>query len=117
MTKLGDAQETLFQVRDELFSLQNERQELRRQLDEQNIWKDKIAAYTLFTAPGGAVVYVSSGEPKHYICPSCVNKREIHPLQDNRTFSGKFRCTGCEQEYPIKPRQDPNSNHPNPTLR
>ena len=115
--KLGSVQDTLFQLREELFTLQNEKQELTRQLDVQNAWKNQLSEYSLFAAPGGATVYVSSAEPVHYICPSCINKKEIHILQDSRTTSGKYRCTGCEQEYPIKPRQDPNAiNYPNLNL-
>jgi hypothetical protein len=106
VTKLGAAQDTMFEMREELFKLQSENQDLRRKSAEQESWDKRLSAYSLKGTVGGAVVYAANAEPLHYICPSCLNKRELHILQDNRTASGKFRCTGCESEYPINRRQD-----------
>ena len=105
LAKLGAAQDTMFDMREELFKLQTESQDLRRKLTEQEAWDKRLGSYSLKQTLGGAVVYASRDEPVHYICPSCLNKREIHILQDNRTYSGKFRCTGCESEYPVDPRR------------
>jgi len=106
LTKLGSAQDTMFDMREELFTLQTTNQDLQRKLAEQESWEKKLSAYSIRQTTGGAVVYASNAEPQHFICPSCLNKREIHILQDNRTMSGKFRCTGCDSEYPINPHKE-----------
>ncbi len=103
--KVGDAQDALFQLREELFRLQDENNALRKQVAEQNDWNSRIDNYELVKTPGGAIVYKSKQGTEHYICPSCKEKREIHILQDNRTWSGKFRCVNCEAEFPINPHQ------------
>lgn len=104
--QLGQIQDTLFSVREQLFALQADRDSLKQRLDESGKWEARIGEYTLAKTLGGAVVLESKSEPKHYLCPSCVNKRELHILQTNRTLSGKYRCTGCGSEYPVEPRQE-----------
>jgi len=109
LSKLGDAQDTLFIMREELFRLQSENEEFRKILAESEKWEEKLAEYELVETSGGAIVYEFKDTPKHFICPSCVSKKTIEILQDNRTMSGKFRCVGCNAEFPIKPteRQKP----------
>ena len=79
--------------------------ELENQLREFENWEARFGAYELTKTAGGAVVYEFKGEPKHFACPSCVEKRQIQILQDNRTMTGKFRCTACAAEFPINPHQ------------
>jgi len=107
MSKLGEAQDTLFSMREELFRLQSENDTLRKQIAESDSWDNKLDQYELIKTAGGAVVYKHIGEPEHYICPSCAAKKSIEILQDNRTYSGKFRCVGCKAEYPINPYRNP----------
>jgi hypothetical protein len=107
LEQLGNAQDALFSLREELFRLQSANQELRLQLTQAESWESRAKQYTLVRTKGGAVVYKFTLEPEHYACPSCYNKHEIHVLQDNRTMTGKFRCTGCEAEYPINSRTTP----------
>ena len=106
LVKLASAQDTIYEMRDELFRLQSENQDLRRMAGDYEQWTQRLSGYSLQSTSGGAIVYVSHSEPRHFVCPTCVNKREIQILQDNRTFTGKFRCTGCQNEYPINPRRD-----------
>jgi predicted RNA-binding Zn-ribbon protein involved in translation (DUF1610 family) len=108
-TRLGEIQDTLFGLREQLSQLQDERAQLQTQLAAAENWNQRIGQYRLTETPGGAVVYQFKDAPAHYACPSCTNKQQIHLLQDNRTYSGKFRCTGCDKEYPIQPRRDPNA--------
>ncbi|MEE1949261.1 hypothetical protein V0R48_09770 [Pseudomonas alcaligenes] len=108
LERLGEIQDGMFQMRESLSRLQQERDELRRKLDAADFWQQRASVYSLTQTEGGAVVYASTSLPIHYACPSCFNKQEIHPLQDNRTRTGKYRCTGCSAEYPIMPRQDLN---------
>ena len=107
LSKLGQAQDALFELREELFKLQSENESLRRQIGQFESWDKTLSGYSLAKTAGGAVVYVSKGTPEHYACPSCIAKRELQILQDNRTYSGKFRCTGCKAEFPVNPRRDP----------
>jgi hypothetical protein len=102
LVKLGQAQDALFEMREELFGLQQARQELIRQLAEKEDWQKTMANYTLVTTPGGATVFSTAGDPPHFICPSCVNKRELQILQDTRTVSGSFCCPSCKVMFPIK---------------
>jgi predicted RNA-binding Zn-ribbon protein involved in translation (DUF1610 family) len=107
LEKLGAAQDALFEMRDELFSLQTENARLKQALEDNNAWKDRFASYELTKTAGGAVVYRFKGQPEHFACPSCTNSRKLEVLQDNRTMSGKYRCTACKAEYPIEPRENP----------
>jgi predicted RNA-binding Zn-ribbon protein involved in translation (DUF1610 family) len=105
LEQLGAAQDTLYAMRDELFKVQAKNEELRRELEAIEVWKAVASQYQMDQTAGGAVVYKFTAAPVHYACPSCFNKKELQPLQDNRTISGKFRCAGCSAEYPINPRQ------------
>ncbi|WP_114325987.1 hypothetical protein [Candidatus Colwellia aromaticivorans] len=100
--KVGDAQDALFQLREELFRLQEENNTLKTTIGEFNSWGDKLAEYELVKTVGEAVVYKSKSDPEHYICPSCVSKRSIQILQDNKTISGTYRCISCNGSYPIR---------------
>jgi hypothetical protein len=117
LQKLGDAQDTLFTLREELFALQEANNALRKEIADSNAWDTRANQYELTKTSGEAVVYKFKGQPEHYACPSCFNTKQIHILQTNRTLSGKYRCTGCESEYPIEPQRKmpplpPSNNSP-----
>jgi hypothetical protein len=107
LEKLGTAQDALFEMRDELFALQGQIMRLTQELERNNTWDERLGSYELTKTAGGAVVYKFKSQPEHFACPSCANSCKLEILQDNRTMSGKYRCTGCEAEYPINPREDP----------
>jgi regulator of replication initiation timing len=102
LEKLGAVQDTLFYLREELSQLQTENYGLKEKLNAAEDWKAKLAEYELKETQGGAVVYQFRGNPIHYVCPSCLNKKEIHILQDRRVMSGVFDCPGCSKTFPIK---------------
>ena len=104
-SKLGEVQDTLFSLREQLSLLQEERNLFKQQLADAQDWKEQMDTYELVKTVGGAVVLLSKTEPKHFACPSCVNKRELHILQDSRALSGQYRCTGCGSTFPVDPRQ------------
>lgn len=114
MQSLGAAQEDMFQLREDLDQLQDERDDLKQRLQAAESWCKRSGGYTLVQTEGGAVVYMFTGDPLHYACPSCFNKQEIHPLQNNRTISGKYRCTGCSAEYPVELTKKLNIQMPQP---
>lgn len=109
LEKLGAAQDALFQMRDELFNLQAENLRLQQEIDRHNTWNERLAGYELVKTAGGAVVFKFKGDPEHFACPSCANNQKLEILQDKRAMSGKFRCTGCEAEYPVNPPENPPS--------
>lgn len=104
MTKIGEAQDTMYALREENIKLQGENERLTREAAGADEWARKIAQFVLLETAGGAVVFQNTGEPPYFACPNCVNQKRIVPLQDNRTMSGKYRCVACEAEYPIKPQ-------------
>jgi len=103
LDKLGAVQDTLFYLREELAKLQAENAELKEKLSDKEAWDANFAKYQLEKTQGGAVVYSYKGDPKHYACPSCVSKREIHILQDRRVMSGDFDCPRCGKSFPVNP--------------
>jgi hypothetical protein len=105
LQKLGEAQDTLFALREELFSLQTTNGQLRQEIADSKTWQSTASQYDLVKTAGGAVVYKFKGEPEHFACPSCFNLKQVHILQTNRTMSGKFRCTGCSSEFPVDPQK------------
>lgn len=107
LDKIGPIQDTLFYLREELSQLQTENYGLREKLKSVEDWNSKLAGYKLEKAMGGAVVYCSAGEPKHYLCPNCVNKKEIQILQGREgSMSGDLTCPGCGKSFPVNPDRD-----------
>jgi len=99
--KLGNVQDALFSMREEMFALQDENKTLRAQIAEFGAWDAKAKEYELTTTQGGAVVYRFKGQPEHYACPSCFQSKQIHILQTTRKISGHFMCTGCDKAFPV----------------
>ena len=113
LEKLGAAQDALFEMRDELFRLQADNARLTQAVAQNEAWEKRFAAYELAKTAGGAVVFKFKGQPEHFACPSCANNQKLEILQDNRTMSGKFRCTACKAEFPIRPKEaDPPIHYP-----
>ena len=105
MDKLGGVQDTLFDLREELGRLQAENSEMKARLQEKEDWAKKIGEYELQETEGGAVVYASKSNPQHFICPSCINKKEIHILQDCHVMAGIYECSGCGKTFDVKRQQ------------
>ena len=100
--KVGEAQDALFQLREELFRLQEENNSLKQAVNEKEEWKKRLTNYELLETPGGAVVYQSKEGTNHFICPSCLERKEIHILQDRKVVSGAYDCPGCGKSFPLK---------------
>ena len=103
--KVGEAQDAIFVLREELFRLQEENSSLKQQINDRDSWATIIGQYQLVDTAGGAVVFKSKEEPNHFACPSCAQSKEIHILQDNRVMAGTFTCTKCQAIYPVKPQE------------
>lgn len=103
LDKLGGVQDTLFELRNALSTLQDDNRELKDRLHSQDAWQGRAAEYALFQTSGGAIVWRSRTLPEHYSCPACFEARKINFLQDTNDFYGMFNCPGCEAKYKIKP--------------
>lgn len=103
--KLGDVElyRKIIELEGEIIELTREKRDLEKKLDDIETWEAQLKKYQLEETSGGAVVYGFNGSPKHYACPSCVNKKELQILQDLRVMTGDFSCPGCGKEFPIKP--------------
>jgi len=109
---LTDAQDRLSDLQQVSIELREENAALRKQIVDHDDWQERLSAYDRVTAPGGAVVYQRADtpagtQPDHYVCPACVERRELQILQDLRVMSGSFECPGCGNKYPVNPRQNP----------
>lgn len=103
LRQLGDAQDTLFSLRDHLSKLQSENDRLHQKITKSSAWKSKTKQYELIKTEGGAVVYKFKGQPEHFACPGCFNSMQIHILQINRARGTRYNCTGCSNEFFIDP--------------
>jgi len=112
LDKLGAAQDSLFELREELLRLQGENDRLRQALKAQQDWEATKARYQLEATSGGAVVYGSLDSPKHFACPSCFAKAEIQILQDRRVAAGVFDCPSCRAVFPVKQRRSASISGP-----
>lgn len=96
-------QATIFDTQakmEELNRLKNEAEEKLRNRDE---WQKEKERYHLFEIAPGIVVYAlkpddKSGEPRHYLCPSCfqVNKKQF--LQRPSPHHTNYKCNACNLE-------------------
>lgn len=102
--KLGDAQDNLYQLREELLSKQSEVADLKQQLDDRGRWEKESARYHLVRTPGGATVWEAPDPVYHYACPACFGNQRISILQDRRTYDGAFACpvSSCKASFLIK---------------
>jgi len=83
--------------------LQEENKRLKDTISENEEWLQKKSNYELIETDGGAVVYKSLKGTPHFVCPSCLERKEIQILQDRRVVSGGFDCPGCSKAFLIKP--------------
>lgn len=96
-------QDTLFKIQGDMFQLQTENEELRKQLKVKEGWEIQKNQYRLEQTVRGATVFAFTGMPKYYACPSCFNKEKIEILQNKHDTFGNFYCPGCKTIYPIGP--------------
>lgn len=105
MEKLGGAQDTLFELREELSRLQTDNERVHKDLKARDDWDVRKVQYPLQRTVGGAIVHASSFEPKHFACPACFERREVQILQSRGGSMGFFDCSGCKASYRVGPRE------------
>lgn len=96
--KLTDAVSAALASQEKQASLAERVRELEKQLAEVDDWRNQISRYSLFKFPTGALAHalkagMEDGQPMHYLCTSCVDKKKISTLQPNGRF---LRCTVCK---------------------
>jgi hypothetical protein len=100
--RIVDLREAVLAGKDEVLRLREENQQLREKIREQEEWESRAKVYALVETEGGAFVLRFSGEPGHYACPACFESKRIHILQDERSWGGTFKCSGCAKSFPIR---------------
>ena len=103
LTKLGSTQDTLFELREEMFRLQSENERLRQDLKSRDDWETRKAQYQLVRTEAGAMIWAATFEPKHFICPVCFEKREGHMLQPRGSI---LDCPACKASYQARIPRD-----------
>ena len=97
LKSVDSVQAGLFDAREDAFKLQQECYELQQKIRTFEDWKDTERKYQLTNTQGGACVYQSIGEPKHYACPACFAKKTVMPLQE--LDRGYFNCPSCKSDF------------------
>jgi DNA-directed RNA polymerase subunit RPC12/RpoP len=87
--------------------------ELENQIAEIEDWKNQIQRYALFQFPTGALAYAlksgcENGEPMHYLCTSCMDKKQRSTLQPNGRY---LRCPVCKVDIATQPRPPSQGNN------
>ncbi len=78
--------------------------ELKKQIAEVKNWEHQMQRYTLFQFPTGALAHaiklgIEQDQPLHYLCTSCVDKKQKTILQP---YGRLLRCTVCETDIAMK---------------
>jgi rubrerythrin len=94
--QLMKAQEQLYAMREELFRYQDKARELETSLASSKQWEDSLSSYELVTTSTSGVVLQSKERRDIYVCPSCVNKKELHHLQGGQYVK---HCPSCKMAF------------------
>ena len=86
--KLGDAIASALASQEKEAALAAQVRDLEMQLRDIEDWKSQIQRYELFQFPTGTFAYklkedMANGEPIHYLCSACADKKQKTTLQPN----------------------------------
>lgn len=98
--KLTDAIASELASQEKQAALAERVRELENQIAETEDWKSEIQRYALFQFPTGALAYAltpvqGNGEPMHYLCTACVDKKKKSTLQPHGRF---LHCPECKTD-------------------
>ena len=98
--KLTDAVSAALASQEKQAALAERVRELEKQVAEVEDWRNQISRYSLFQFPAGALAYalktgLEDGQPMHYLCTSCVDKKQISTLQPHGRL---LLCTVCKTD-------------------
>lgn len=102
--KLTDALTAHLASQEKQAALAEEVRELKKQIADVENWETEMQRYSLFQFPTGALAYsikpgMEQGQPTHYLCTSCVDKKQKSTLQPNGRY---LRCTVCKTDIEIR---------------
>ena len=111
-TKLIQATAVALASQEKQSALADEIAQLKDKIRENENWETQMQRYMLFQFPTGSLVYavkpgMEQGEPTHYLCASCVDKRQKSTLQPH---GRSLRCNVCSLYFQMHDRQDKNSS-------
>lgn len=101
LAALGTAQDTLYELREELFRLQDENRQLKQAATTQGEWAAKEAEFERFHGPGGAWVYQSKLQPGLFACPTCIGEKKLNLLQPRGQYTGVMNCMACKAGFQV----------------
>lgn len=96
--KLTDAIASELESQEKQAALAERVRELEKQIADIEDWKNQIQRYALFQFPTGALAYAlkpghENGEPMHYLCTACVDKKKKTTLQPG---DRRLHCPECK---------------------
>ena len=115
---VNDVQQKLMGANTAALELTNQVRELQAQLATAEDWKSEIKRYELFVLPSKALAYklkdsMASGQPLHYLCTACADKKKKTILQPVGRFlncpDDKHHTIRAEDDPPYRPRKNPDS--------
>jgi hypothetical protein len=99
LERVGNVQDALFGLREDLARLQTENESLRARLGALDEWRSVATKYQLVQTAGGGFVYASSGPPPHFACPKCFNEaKQIQVLQPAGEWAS---CPACRMAFEV----------------
>lgn len=102
--KLTDAIASALASQEKQASLAERVRELEQQLSDIEDWKIQIQRYALTPFSTGALAYAlkpgsEEGQPMHYLCTACVDKKKKTTLQPKGRF---LYCPECKTDIAIQ---------------
>jgi hypothetical protein len=103
LDSLLDAQAKLATIQSQYDALAEVKRQLEKKIMEYEKWDTDAARYELKEIVGGIFVYVlkpdhAAGEPIHWLCPNCFQKREKSILIKPGIDWLNYKCHRCEFE-------------------
>lgn len=102
--KLTDAIASELASQEKQAALAERVRELEKQIADIADWKSQMQRYALFEFPTGALAYalkpgMENGEPIHYLCTACVDKKKKTTLQPHGSF---LHCPECKSNIAMQ---------------
>ena len=108
LDRLDQIQEGLSAARFKIADLQDALEEAKAKLAEVESWQSRLSKLTQVKTAYGSTVF-KDPTTDSYVCPSCINKREIQFLQPSTRTRGAYLCKGCEASYQLEARSESNT--------
>lgn len=101
LEKLGDLQDTIFELQRDRAQQQTEIEKLDNELKKKNDWEATKVNYDLEQTAGGAVVYAFRGSPKHFACSSCYSNKKVIEILQGVLDADYLDCPGCKMVFAV----------------